>query len=91
MKLSKYETFMLYVIGFLDYVENAFVKYFRSGSIAFILLYAYGLAGGLEQGNIRLTDIIPLIAPVFGVLVFLSLIYKILVYKNRIRSSKRKK
>jgi hypothetical protein len=90
MKLTRYEKFMLYILGFLDCVETVFVKYFRSGSLACILLYAYGLAGGLDQGNICFADIIPLILPFLSVLGVLALIYKILVYKNRIRSSKRK-
>ncbi len=90
MKLTRYESFMLYILGFVDCVETLFVKHFRIGVFSFLLFFVYNLGGGSDQGKISPSETISYFITALLVCVVLYLIYKILVYKNRIRSSKKR-
>ena len=90
MRLNRYENFMLYVLGVIEFVERHFIKLFPSACFMFLFVYVYGLIGGLDNGNLTASDI-PSILTVFCVIGVLTLLYKLQVYKSRIRNSKRRK
>lgn len=86
--LSKYETVMLYVMAVVDCIERFFVRCFPTACIMFIVLYAYGIVGSMEQD--RSVDFQSIIA-VAVVLTVLGLIYNLLILKNHIRNTNSRK
>jgi len=91
MKLTKYEKLMLYIIGFLDFLETVFIKHFYIGVFACLFFYFYNLAGGSDQGKVSPSESVSHIVTAFVICGVLYLFYKNLKYKNRIRNGKRRK
>lgn len=91
MKLTKYEKFMLYIIGFLDFLETVFIKHFRTGAFAFLLIYVYNVAGGLERGNVTIAEANSTFLVALRIIGVLFLVYKLLIYKEKSRGRRRNK
>lgn len=83
--LNRYETIMIYILGFLDYAECLFLRYFKPVCIFFVGFYIYATADNLS------TKDIPQILIIVGVIGILTLVYKMLSYKERIRQGRRRK
>lgn len=84
MKLSKFETIMLWIIAVTEKVKAAFLKVYPTTAILFSIVYAYGLIGGLDRNRISTTDFYNAIYVAIG-LTILTLLYLVLSLRQKLR------
>ena len=84
MKLTRFESAMLWVIAIADKIERAFLKVYPTTAILFSIVYAYGLIGGLDRNRISTADFYNAIYVAIG-LTILTLLYLVLSLRKKLR------
>lgn len=84
MELTTYEKIMLWIMAITEKIKEYFLRFYPKLALGFLILFTYGIIGGLDRNKLTVNDFQNIIFVVVG-LTILTLIYFIVLLLSKLR------